>query len=80
MSALLALADADGRVWSVQVSQIIPTGGKPQITVSTTVLLTDADKRGATQLCWIERGTTVHSTLSSYPLVTFSSSFSIAIT
>ncbi|GAA5984175.1 hypothetical protein JCM11641_005138 [Rhodosporidiobolus odoratus] len=57
-SALLALADADGRVWSVQVSQTIPTGGKPEITVSTTVLLADADKRGATQLCWIERETT----------------------
>ncbi|GAA6010094.1 hypothetical protein JCM10207_007556 [Rhodosporidiobolus poonsookiae] len=55
MSALLALADADGRVWSVDVSQSLTDEGEMTIKTAEAVVGAEADKRSATQLCWIDR-------------------------
>ncbi|GAA5889654.1 hypothetical protein JCM6882_007094 [Rhodosporidiobolus microsporus] len=53
-SATLALADADGRVWSVEVVQTLGAEGS-EVEVKEAVAVVEADKRGATQMCWIER-------------------------
>ncbi|GAA6040276.1 hypothetical protein JCM8097_009397 [Rhodosporidiobolus ruineniae] len=54
-SATLALADADGRVWSVEVSQTLFGAGMAEVEAAPAVPIASKDGRCATQLCWIDR-------------------------
>ncbi|GAA5849089.1 hypothetical protein JCM8547_006439 [Rhodosporidiobolus lusitaniae] len=53
-SACLAVADSDGRVWSIEVEQGL-TGGEESVEVRKEVVVDEGeDGRGATQLLWVE--------------------------
>ncbi|GAA5827445.1 hypothetical protein JCM11251_003816 [Rhodosporidiobolus azoricus] len=55
-SSALALADADGRVWIVEITQSFRGGAaEGEVQVKQMAVVAEADGRGATQLCWIER-------------------------
>lgn len=58
MSSHLAIADGDGRVFSVEIKQERPATGAaaapaPEILPASEVCA--ADRRGATQMCWVTR-------------------------
>lgn len=58
MSSHLAIADGDGRVFSVEIKQERPATGAaaapaPEIMSASEVRA--ADRRGATQMCWVTR-------------------------
>ncbi|BGP17545.1 hypothetical protein JCM10213_004086 [Rhodosporidiobolus nylandii] len=56
-TASLALADADGRVFTVEISQALSSIAEEPGTAET-LLVAKADRRGATQLLWIEHEST----------------------
>ncbi|GAA5826640.1 hypothetical protein JCM3770_004610 [Rhodotorula araucariae] len=56
VTAQLALADADGRVFAVPISQPLPVAAEEhRCDVAAAVHVVEGDERAAMQLCWVER-------------------------
>jgi hypothetical protein len=53
-TASLALADGDGRVWTIEVSQEL-SGDEISVEASPALVVASNDGRGATQLYWLEK-------------------------
>ncbi|GAA5868050.1 hypothetical protein JCM1840_003665 [Sporobolomyces johnsonii] len=57
-SACLAIGDADGRVWSIEISQGLSTtddDSAASVSVSECLPIGESDRRAPTQFCWVDR-------------------------